>query len=201
MFFWTKWSKCSRDKKSYTYAESDNWVDPPAWVEKLSDRLTPVSIFIQKVLDKIHPAIRYVKIDNWDVWNMDRTLSPIILPMLKKLKETKHGSGFVDMEDVPEHLRATTTEDWDSQHTFDFYNEDVPEEGVADIHARWNWVLDEMIYAFEHLVDDTWEEKFSSGEIDIHFVPFIANRGQKISTCPAIPFGLDTCLSSYLNKF
>jgi hypothetical protein len=36
---------------------------------------------------------------------------------------------------------------------------------------------------------------------DIHFVPTIAERGQKISTCPAIPFGLDTCLSSYLNKF
>ena len=36
---------------------------------------------------------------------------------------------------------------------------------------------------------------------DIYFVPNTANRGQKISTCPAIPFGVDTCLSSYLNKF
>jgi hypothetical protein len=36
---------------------------------------------------------------------------------------------------------------------------------------------------------------------DIHFVPYSADRGQEISTCPAIPFGLDTCLSSYLNKF
>jgi hypothetical protein len=42
-----------------------------------------------------------VKVDYWDVWNMDHTLSPIILPMLKRLREVKHGSGFVDMEDVP----------------------------------------------------------------------------------------------------
>jgi hypothetical protein len=42
--------------------------------------------------------------------------------MLKQLKETKHGSPFTDMEDVPEHLRGTTTEDWDDQLTFDFYN-------------------------------------------------------------------------------
>lgn len=39
---------------------------------------------------------------------------------------------------------------------------------------------------------------------DIHFIPKAAsgtNIGQKISTNPAIPFGIDTCLSSYLNKF
>ncbi len=171
LFFWTKWSKCSRDKKAYTYPESDDWVDPPAWVEKWAERLNPISIALQKILDKIHPKINYVKIDYWDVWNMDHTLSPIILPMLKRLREVKHGSGFVDIEDVPEHLRCTTTEDWDSQRTFDFYHEHEIKEGEADIHARWDWVLDEMIYAFEHLVDDTWEEKFSSGTIDTIFVP------------------------------
>jgi hypothetical protein len=37
---------------------------------------------------------------------------------------------------------------------------------------------------------------------DIYFINGgFPNVGQKISTCPAIPFGLDTCLSSYLNKF
>jgi hypothetical protein len=123
-----------------------------------------------KFLDFVHPRIEYIKIDNWDVWNMDHTLSPIILPMLKKLKETKHGSPFVELADVPEHLRYTTTEDYDSQSTFDFYHEHEFKEGEADIHARWNWVLDEMIYAFEHLVDDTWEDKFASGEIDMVFV-------------------------------
>jgi hypothetical protein len=155
-------------EKAFFWREID--YDEPI-IEKLSNILEPICTAWMKFLDFIHPRIEYVKIDHWDVWNMDHTLSPIILPMLKRLKEVKHGSGFVDMEDVPEHLRVTTTEEWDSQHTFDFYNEDVPIEGVADIHARWNWVLDEMIFAFEHLVDDTWEDKFSSGTIDTIFVP------------------------------
>jgi hypothetical protein len=155
-------------EKAFFWREID--YDEPI-IEKLSNILEPICIAWMKFLDFIHPRIEYVKIDPWDVWNMDHTLSPIILPMLKRLREVKHGSGFVDMEDVPEHLRATTTDEWDRQHTFDFYNEDVPKEGVADIHARWNWVLDEMIFAFEHLVDDTWEEKFSSGTIDTIFVP------------------------------
>jgi len=94
---------------------------------------------------------------------MDNTLADIILPMLKQLKETKHGSPFVDMEDVPEHLRGTTTEDWEPQFTFDFYEEDKVREGINDIHARWDWVMNEMIFAFEMKAKDTdwsatWEE-------------------------------------------
>ena len=34
----------------------------------------------------------YIKIDRYDTWSMDSTLSMIILPMLKQLKETKHAS-------------------------------------------------------------------------------------------------------------
>ena len=79
-----------------------------------------------------------VKIDPWDTWSMDHTLAPIILPMLKQLKETKHGSPEVDDKDVPEHLRSTSAppkkEDWDIDDNW---------------HKRWDWVLDEMIYAFD----------------------------------------------------
>ena len=32
-----------------------------------------------------------VQIDPWDTWNMDTTLAHIVVPMLKQLKETKHG--------------------------------------------------------------------------------------------------------------
>jgi len=32
-----------------------------------------------------------VKIDKWDTWSMDHTLSHIILPMLIQLKATQHG--------------------------------------------------------------------------------------------------------------
>jgi hypothetical protein len=145
-------------------------------IDKLSNILEPISIALQKFLDLVHPRINYVKIDRYDTWSMDSTLAPIILPMLKQLKVTKHGSPQVDLEDVPEHMRTTTTEDWDSQLTFDFYNQDPNLEGphfgkYNNIHDRWNYVLDEMIFAFEHLVDDSWENQYSSGEFDTIHVP------------------------------
>ena len=140
-------------------------------IEKLSNFLNPFSIAWLKFLDFVHPRINYVKIDKYDTWSMDHTLADIILPMLKQMKATKHGSPTVDDDDMPDHLRGTTTEDWDAQHTFDFYREHQIQEGERDIHARWEWVLDEMIFAFEHYVDDTWEEAFRSGEHDMIHVP------------------------------
>jgi YD repeat-containing protein len=101
---------------------------------------------------------------------MDHTLAPIILPMLKQLKATKHGSGFIDMEDVPEYMRTTETEDYEDQQCFDFYHEDK-EERKYNIHHRYEWALDEMIFAFEHLVDDSWEDKYSNGEMDHYSEP------------------------------
>jgi hypothetical protein len=118
-------------------------------IDKWSDRLTPICQGIQKILDFIHPKINYVKIDRWDTWSMDYTLSHIIVPMLKQLKETKHGSPFVDDEDVPEELKSTSAppkeNDWDTDENH---------------FKRWDWALNEMIWAFEQNLDDKSEEKF-----------------------------------------
>lgn len=105
---------------------------------------------------------KFVHIDKYDTWSMDHTLAPIILPMLKQLKDTKHGSPMVDLKDVPEYMRTITTEDYDSQQTFEFYNdvELCKQNGSYDIHSRWSWVLDEMIWAFEQKCDDNWEDKY-----------------------------------------
>jgi hypothetical protein len=46
MFFWTDWSKCSRSKRIFSLEEEKNFVEPPAWVETWSDRLTPISTAI-----------------------------------------------------------------------------------------------------------------------------------------------------------
>lgn len=147
-------------------------------IEKWSDRLVPISQAIQKFLDFVRPRVIDVKIDYWDTWSMDSTLAPIILPMLKQLRDTKHGSPMIDFEDVPEYMRTTSTEDYDSQKTFDFYQENVPDG--YDVHKRWEWILNEMIFAFEHLVDESWEEKYYSGVIDTKFVTDPNNP--KIST-------------------
>jgi len=130
-------------------------------IDKWSDRLHPICEALRKVLDTIHPKIDYIKIDYWDTWGMDNTLAPIILPMLKQLRETKHGSPHVDLEDVPEHLRTTGTQEYDVQSVFDFYKEDKSyDDDYPNIHTRWNWVLDEMIWAFEQKADDDAEGRF-----------------------------------------
>ena len=159
-FFWTDWSKCSRDRRIRSLEEESKYIEHPEWVERWSDRLTPVSRVIQWVWDRVHPPINYIKIDHYDTWSMDHTLSPIILPMLKQLKAAKHGAPFVDDEDVPDHLKSTAApakeNEWDTD---------------ANHFDRWDWVMGEMIFAFECKTDDSWEEEFRSGEIDMLWVP------------------------------
>ena len=118
-------------------------------IDKWSDRLAPICQGIQKVLDFIHPKINYVKIDRWDTWSMDYTLSHIVVPMLKQLKETKHGAPFVDDEDVPEELKSTSAPLKESDYDTD-----------ENHFKRWDWVLDEMLWSFEQNLDTNSEEKF-----------------------------------------
>ena len=114
-----------------------------------------------------------VKLDPWDSWNLDSTLSPIILPLLKQLRDTKHGSGFIDQKDLPPHLQFTETEDYDNQKCFEFYHEAEDENKLkVDVHVQYEWVLNEMIWTFEQLQPDyDWEDQYRSGEHDILWVP------------------------------
>jgi len=102
-----------------------------------------------------------IRIDNYDCWEADKTLAFVILPLLKQVKEKKQGSPFVDDSDVPEELRSTTSPAKENEDDVD-----------ANFHKRWDWVLDEMIWAFEQLQpDNDWEQQYCSGEIDIGCVP------------------------------
>lgn len=169
VFFWTDWSRCSRDKSlqrtiddldTVNAGGKSSYVERPEWCERWSDRLTPISQAIQWVLDRVHPEIKIIRIDGWDTWSMDHTLSPIILPMLRQLKEAKHGAPFVDDEDVPENLRSTAApakeNEWDTDENH---------------FLRWDWAMSEMIFAFECKVDDSWQDAFRSGEHDIKWIP------------------------------
>jgi len=144
-------------EKVFFWREID--YDEPLIV-KLSDFLEPFSRGLQWFLDKVNPKIDYVKIDYWDTWSMDHTLSSIIHPMLIQLKNTKHGSPRVEDSDVPEEIRSTSAppveEEWDTDDNF---------------HKRWDWVLDEMIWAFEQLKNWDHDTKFfdhsnSNGKIE-----------------------------------
>lgn len=139
--FWKDWDRIDYDTP---------------WVARWADRLEPVCKFIQNVLDIIHPRIQYIKIDRWDTWSMDHTLADIVLPMLQQLQATKHGSPNVADEDVPEHLRSTAAPDREDEWDIDAFH-----------HDRWDWVLGEMIWAFEQKCRDHWEEDYYSGEHDL----------------------------------
>lgn len=112
----------------------------------------------------LFPRISYIKIDKYDTWSADSTLAPIILPMLKQLRETKHGAPFTEDADVPEHFRSTAARSKENEWDTD------------DFHfARWNWILDEMIWTFEQLVDEDNDDQFYKGESDILWQAIDAN--------------------------
>jgi len=108
-------------------------------LEKLEDVIQSVYNLVNvPFLDKREQKVK-VRIDRWDTWSMDYTLAPIILPMLVQLKAEKHGAPFVDLKDVPKEL-----------HGKKLTKKQKLNGEVDDKHfERWDWVLDEMIYAFD----------------------------------------------------
>ena len=100
-----------------------------------------------------------VRIDYYDTWSMDDTLALIILPMLKQLKEKKHGSPHVDDADVPDELKSTSAP---------LLSEEDTNMGSTDAnwHKRWDWVFDEMIWAFEQMAPDADSKFFEHPEND-----------------------------------
>jgi hypothetical protein len=50
-----------------------------------------------------------------------------------------------------------------------------PKENEYDTDSnhflRWDWIMDEMIFAFECELDDSWEDTFRSGVMDTIWVP------------------------------
>lgn len=162
----TDWLRCQVFNRymNNKYGEID-WPDDSEYTkfDKFVDKLeSVVQSFYNATINKI---LRYrkrkinVRIDPTDVWSMDNTLAHIIHPMLVKLKATKHGAPLVDDEDVPKHLRSTAAppkkNEWDTDENH---------------FKRWDWVLDEMIHAFECEIDENWEDQFHSGNIDMDFV-------------------------------
>ena len=92
-----------------------------------------------------------VRIDLHDTWSMDHTLAHIVLPMLVQLKRTKHGAPNTDNADVPKELRMSKKDI--AQFAKDGSTDDK-------FFKRWDWILDEMIWAFNQKCRDDWEGDF-----------------------------------------
>ena len=156
------------------------------WDYRLSERIGDwlASTWVMTVCKYIHKlrGDRNIKIriDDYDAWNVDGTLAVIILPLLIKLRENKHGSGIGDMDDVPDYMRTTNTEEYDDQECFEFYRLEDEEEIKYNIHDRWNWVLDEMIWAFEQLNMDDWDEQYWKVKPEIDLSKHPEDEGQQV---------------------
>lgn len=169
--FWAK-----KEKDEYGFPKKPDWVhkfgewlahgsvEPDAQVGEIRswDRErhhTWLYRFLSWIHSKQKRTIK-VHIDRWDTWSMDHTLAYIILPMLKQLKEQQHGGPQVDDEDVPDELKSTSAPPKENEYDTD-----------ENWFKRWDYVMDEMIFAFECKVGkfENWEDQFHSGEHDIQW--------------------------------
>lgn len=156
-----RWRCCIHTRymdKKYGYGFGES----VGWVEKSLERLEEIIQWVYNHTVNLYydnaKQTEKIRIDPWDTWSMDHTLAPIILPMLIQLKETKHGAPYVDPKDVPIELRPQkqTKKEKDMGETDSTH------------FQRWDWVLDEMIYAFDCKAnkDDVWMRFEKKAEVE-----------------------------------
>lgn len=113
---------------------------PDEWYDRLIYKA------FDKLRDLVAPLNRWsnsrprkivVEYDKYDTWGLDHTLALIILPGLKQLYATNHGFFTVDPSDIPEEFGD---------------------------QARYRWVMEEMIWAFEQILEP---QEFTSGNWDM----------------------------------
>jgi hypothetical protein len=164
------WAKPVKDELGFE--SKPDWVhDFGTWLsggEKKESWLMKLCSWIQS---KRKRTVK-VRIDHYDTWNMDGTLAYIILPMLKQLQATKHGSPLVEDADVPEGLNLRSTEAPPKENEWDTDD---------NVHNRWQWVLAEIIWTFEQLHNDyDWEAQYHTGEHDLVWKP-VDKDGNEVS--------------------
>ena len=104
----------------------------------------------------------FVDIENHDVWSLDTTLSKIIFPALLLIRECKNGIPF-DVADVGGDSAS-------NQYCFDFYADS--HNTAFDIACNnWDEILTKMIWAFQQLAEEDYEDRYHYGEMDYTFIP------------------------------
>ncbi len=149
-----KWMRWRYALDFHSTSDNVDWLD--SFIEKLESVLQTLynhTINLRSQEQKVS-----VEIEPFDVWSMDTTLAHIVVPMLKRMQEDKHGAPFVENIDVPDHLHMT-------EEDKEEYN-----KGTVDDNwfLRWDYILGEMLFAFESKLTN-WEDEFYSGNTDIQW--------------------------------
>ena len=135
-------------QKKYEGLSYDNQTREDYVLEAIEDAVQSVyNVFNWLWYDRRTQKVK-VQTDRWDTWSMDHTLAHIVLPMLVQLKRTKHGAPNTDNADVPKALRMSKKD-----------MTQFAKDGSTDdkFFKRWDWILDEMIWAFNQKCRDDWE--------------------------------------------
>jgi len=170
-YHWFKPARLFKDWVMWWYGFSDkqHWHiiqclkhEPHEELENLEDWLRKLWLYnklrnLENWIDNKTTRKVQIRIDNYDVWNLGDTLGMIALPMLYEFKkqaaEGIGGAPHVDDKDVPEYLRSTAAPP---------LTEEEQNYGNVDklFHQRWDWVLNEMIWAFEQMNDPDSDSQF-----------------------------------------
>jgi hypothetical protein len=178
ILFWKNKYEDDSVHKLGRWLSGDHEKDPNQWLGK---NLKPSLLlrFCQWIESKRKRTVK-IHLDNYDTWNMNSTLSLIVVPMLKQLKGTKHGAPWTDDEDVPEHLRSSVAapkkNEWDTDENH---------------FLRWEWVMNEMIWAFEQ-DNNEWENNYYSGEIDMRSEKVEGSTYTRLVDGPSHTFKIDS---------
>ena len=148
---WTSQVHYDYMNKKYDYQWEKNTTKFETFLEKLEDALQWVYNHTVNLYLDNKKVNRKVKIHDYDTWSMDNTLAYIIHPMLVQLKATKHGAPMVDLKDVPKEFHPTKEQ-----------IKEYEKNGTTDpmFFDRWEWIIDEMIYAFESKMQEDDELSF-----------------------------------------
>ena len=125
------------------------------------------------------PQKTKIKIHDYDTFSLDVTLASIIYPSLIKLKENLHGAPITHNEDVPEELYL---EDITNAMPYKEENSDL-------FFSRWDYILGEMIYAFEQIQD----------KFDLDFQAYEKGLDYEKARQDRIQNGLNLFAKYYLN--
>jgi hypothetical protein len=99
-------------------------------------------------------------------------MAKIIVPILKQIREKKAGSPGC-MEEFAQTSTGT------SQLTFDFYQEG-DEQAWNKGHEHWQQIVDKMIWSFEQLVNEDWEEQFWIVKPKLDMASYPEDKGQTV---------------------
>lgn len=115
------------------------WISKPKhfkWIEEIVEKIDKPNCWraYHKLLNLSEKlSIKFVHVNNTDIWNADVTMSSVILPVLEKFKENLNSFPNIHEEDIKD--------EW---------------KGLTEFEI-WKKILEDMIYAFK--INKSFETK------------------------------------------